>query len=385
MASLRLVPIFLVILLLLPCCGTAPSPSEQPADPQPQPDIELPAPDPADAGDQVEPVRAPRDGEFLSFALDHLRGGFRPVLGRRGEPVAQFWDADGLRFCGVLTTASESAYRFDALDDMARLYDVDLRLVFSLVVLRWEPDAIAVAYSVPLGEFPVIDRFTSGPFGQGSAPFGLQLAFQSGDGGEEFYIFPGTGSARTLRVRQNAASFARRRDLDADGIDDLLVYEAVYEEGTGKETFITWYRWDGAGLSVHRTTNIVRNLNAFLKQVARLLEKGRFDRFVSDFLSEPLDGEALLKEPFYEAFHRIFLPDPAQEQHIALDEEAFSSLRRVAFPEILENPFDIGAGPSRLEIPVHFMGDRDYRYLARIALNDNPFASDQFYFVPPQP
>ena len=362
-------------------CGTVPpraaggaaetgGSEEEAGETEPAADQELP----------VEVFEPPRDGELLGFALEELSGELLPVLGRRGEPAAVIWREGKRVYCVVLCTTGGTSYRYDALTDLSRLYDQDARLFFKLVVIQWFAGRTYIGYSQELGEFPVLERFQASRFGSNeSAPQALTVDFQSGEGGEEFLLFFGPQNAEQLRIRQNSASFARRRDLDEDGIDDILLYDAVYEEGTGKETFLTWYRWDGTGLTPYRSTNIVRNLNEFLTRSGRTLAKGRFTEFMDSYLlNEPSHKQG---EEFAASFHAVFIPERESDPLDRISEEEFLSVTRVAFPEILENPFDIAAGDYRIELPVHFLGERDYRYRVRIAMAENPFEGRQFSFL----
>jgi hypothetical protein len=382
MVSIRSLPLLILLSVLLLQCGTTPPPPET-ADPvliapgnSGDDSGEIPA-----AAPRVERPSPPDEGELLRFALTELSGELRPVLDRRGEPVSALLREDERIHLVVLCTAGDESFRYDALGNLSRLYNQDSRLFFTLVDIQWFDGRTFLAYSEDLGEFPVLESFEASEFGASEAPLAVTVQFQSGDGGEEFILFFGPRKAAVLQLKQNSTSFARRRDLDGDGIDDIILFDAVYEEGTGKETFLTWYRWDGSGLSVYRSTNIVRNLNIFLEQSRRVLEQGRFGEFLERFLPAGVPVESLKAEPFETSFHRIFTPDEGPGSRALLDEESFQAVTRVAFPEILENPFDIAAGDYGIELPVHFIGERDYRYRINVVMDTNPFEGRQFHFL----
>lgn len=320
---------------------------------------------------------------MLTTALQELDGSVRPVLGRRGQPLTAIWSTGSAKYCAVICTADGISHRFYELNDLTRLYSEEAELPFAAALFRWDGGSIELVDTARLGSFPVLEGYDTGPFGQSSAPYSMVVHFQTEEGGVETILFFPEARIGSSRFRENSASFFLRRDVDADGIDDILFYEAVYEEGTGKETFVNWYRWDGTGLALFRSTNIVRNLNGFLTRAARLLEAGEFSRFLTEFAPD-IPEKSLAGEEFDRSFSRLFRLDNGGGE-ANFDRQAFLSVQRIAFPEILENPFDIAAGDYSLVLPVHFIGEIDYRFQAQLAMSENPFSSRQFYFVPAQP
>ncbi len=391
MASLRiLIPIFWVSLLLVQCT-TAPEQEYRPGQPDPvveresNPDLLL------NTGDNSGPAEVyspPEDDAMKIFALNAMQGGVRPVLDRRGRPVAAVWSQDERKFCLVLSVSGSENPAYSDLTELSHLYNNVSPEEYLLTCFQWYRGDLFFAYTVKLGTFPVIENFKAEPFGQNaeSAPMAVLVDFLSGEGGVSYFVFCSALKGSSLKIRRNSASFAQRKDLDTDGIDDVLLYEAAFEEGTGKETFISWYRWDGRSLSSYKTVNIVRNLNSFLKESAASLENRSFRSFLSEFVHVDSGRDMGTNLSFDEAFSRIFKPEgEVVNERDKITEESFSSTRKVIFPEILENPFDISAGDFSLELPVHFVADRDHRYSVGLVMNDNPFSGRQYYFVPRQP
>ncbi|WP_319559873.1 hypothetical protein [Marispirochaeta sp.] len=317
--------------------------------------------------------------------VDRLNSNIQPVLDQRGAPLIEVWQRNNRGYAAVLCVERGEEYHYSVLSDLSRMYDQDSRQLFYVASIQGYKGEVFLAYLTELGEFPVIDRYAAGPFGRPAAPMALTIGFQTGEGEEEFILFFGEGGAESTRLRQNSASYVERRDIDGDGIQDVLLYEAIYEEGTGKETFVSWYRWNGKGLSIYKTTTIVRKLNKFLQDAAELLEGHSFDRFIDRFIIPPDKKADLQQLPFEEAFHRIFFPDRQITVHVPLDRRAFAAIRRVAFPKILENPFNMLSNEYVVELPVHFIADRDYRYSVRLLMSRNPFEDGLFGFVPRQP
>ncbi len=320
---------------------------------------------------------------MLTAVLQELSGTVRPVLGRRGQPLTAIWSTENAKYCAVICTSDGIAHRFFELNDLSRLYAEDGEVPFAAALFRWDGGGIELVDTARLGSFPVIEGYDTGPFGTASAPYSVVVHFQTEEGGVESILFFEEARIGATRFRQNSASFFQRRDVDADGIDDIILFDAVYEEGTGKETFVSWYRWDGQSLALFRSTNIVRNLNSFLSETARLLEAGEFSRFLSGFVPD-VPEISVDDEAFSSSFIRVFRPENGGGE-TDFDREAFLSVQRIAFPEILENPFDIAAGNYNLELPVHFIGEIDYRFQTQLSMAANPFSPRQFYFVPAQP
>ena len=326
----------------------------------------------------------PSENDLRNFAA-RINSDIHPVLDANGNPLVEIWQENNRIYGAVLCVQKEQEYRYSVLSDLSRMYDQESRQLFFVACIQGYRGDLFLASRTELGEFPVIDGYSSGPFGSSGAPMALNVSFQTSEGGEEYILFFNGGGTESLRLQQNSASHALQRDLDNDGIDDVLLYEAIYEEGTGKETFVSWYRWDGQGLSIYKTTTIIRRLNAYLKEAAGLLEEHSFDLFVSRFITPSEDRSVLLSLPFEEAFHRIFSPDRQMSIHVPIDRGAFALIRRVAFPNILENPFNLASKEYSVELPVHFIADRDYRYTIRLLMDSNPFAAHPFHFVLPQP
>ena len=85
------------------------------------------------------------------------------------------------------------------------------------------------------------------------------------------------------------------------------------EEGTGYETFLTWHRWNGKTFYEYRTTNVVRNLNTFLRSTKELLLEGRYNEFIS-YGVDPLRAAALKKAGLKDseiALRSLGIKDPA--------------------------------------------------------------------------
>jgi hypothetical protein len=172
------------------------------------------------------------------------------------------------------------------------------------------------------------------------------------------------------------------RDLDDDRMLDLVEWHKVFEEGTGYETYITWYRWNGAAYVQHETTNVVRNLNAFLSNISARLEQGQWRTLLRETL-EAEDRRRLAElDSTAEQFARLFR---SEKEPLRIDE-----LRNVIFPTIFENPFHSkdspgseGGGLDTVRFSARFVykGGMSQVRECEVAMSRNPFRGREFFLV----
>ncbi|MDC7126886.1 MAG: hypothetical protein PQJ46_15045, partial [Spirochaetales bacterium] len=155
-----------------------------------------------------------------------------------------------------------------------------------------------------------------------------------------------------------------------------------FEEGTGFETFITWYKWDYKEYSEYKTTNIVRNLKAFYLICSEYLRAGE----ISEFLSYAIDSDALsrLKKQGLtnnDIMNLVFKPvDGVRVPDNFFDTGSFSN---VVFPDIMETPFSYeNRNDLRHPVFVRFNrpGEKSIIFLAELVMKKNPFQNKQFCF-----
>ena len=120
-------------------------------------------------------------------------------------------------------------------------------------------------------------------------PYALEFQFRTRTGIEkELVILSGYGITH-FTIRENLSEITLIQDIDEDGFSDIIVHEQGFEEGTGFETFLTWYKWNLREYTEYRSTNIVRNLKQFYVVCAEFLRSGDY----AGFLDYALDSEAL--------------------------------------------------------------------------------------------
>ena len=201
-----------------------------------------------------------------------------------------------------------------------------------------------LARTVPLGAWQVFEQFRVFPLASARpAPAAVSVSFQTPEGSEETLLLfqePGAPPSCTLDLKRTLTTQHRLRDIDQDGVLDLLVQERGMEEGTAYETFLTWHRWNGRCLVEQRTLNVVRNLNAFLQQVREALVAADYPGLLRWALDprQVRNLEARGLDPRSIVFRLMgLLPPAAEEAEEGVAQRA--AVQEIVFPQILENPF----------------------------------------------
>lgn len=295
------------------------------------------------------------------------------------------------------------------LSDMARLFsEKSAPYSFHLALFLRTPDELISMYRIPLGTWYVFDRFEGFTLEEEAAmPFCIRIDFQTHEGQESQWVaFSRYNKFSFFTLKDSISITMETRDIDRNGVLDIIEWRKVFEEGTGYETFLTWYRWDGTQFTQYDSTNIVRNLNRFMQKAGYLLSSGKWDQALRHILPErtssdpqtssDLQTAAAVEDHFLELFPpQTVEGQPGEMNRLSggIDEEELKSLlasderifNTVVFPQVLENPFAAGDGSCcegyRTRFSVRFIF-RDGRSLVRecqVRMNSNPFASQQFY------
>jgi hypothetical protein len=180
------------------------------------------------------------------------------------------------------------------------------------------------------------------------------------------------------------------QDIDDSGMFDLLLFEDIFEESSGYETYITWYRWDGQSFGKYESTNIIRKLRGFFESSRRMLLSRNWKRFF-DYALTQQDMDALRGEPPAAAFRRIFRlqeapPPDGTDIYTVLFPQGIqkSGIEDVVFPNVVENPFPLTRdGPASFPFTIRMSANEEnYFFSARLAMNKNPFSGRMFHFLP---
>ena len=180
---------------------------------------------------------------------------------------------------------------------------------FRVVIFYQHPNRVRKQYTIPLKNKLILQNFRFQEIHRGrDFPYTLSVSFRSTEGIEEEWIsLHGRGISR-FTVKQSLLQTSLVEDIDEDGYTDVVVHQRGFEDGSGHETFITWYRWNGRKFEVHETTNVVRNLKLFFAHTQKaILAEGWQDSFINrlepqaleEFRSQGLGDGAVLSRFFY--------------------------------------------------------------------------------------
>ena len=215
-------------------------------------------------------------------------------------------------------------------------------------------------------------------------PYGVSVGFISSEGSVEEWLFIFPDRVNRFTLRETFTTRFEVRDVDGDGVTDVLVFRKSFEEGTGYETFITWHRWSGTNFYEYETINVVRNLRDFLRKTAEHVIRGDWRLLTSHALDSRESSLAIARglSPL-RISEGIFAPDTSRVQSREIPPVHTLDIERVIFPEIIENPFQrMEAGDFLFTGTVKIIAQEgDFLYSTRIRMNENPFRNQQFTFV----
>ena len=308
-----------------------------------------------------------------------------------GRPMLIVHDLDKNGYNDALVVAVESSgegtdeeYTLEELSRSARLFQSGRQYSnFLLLIFYQYSGEVILRYTVPVSKQLVFTGVEQVEIKRGSDfPYALLFSFRTKSGIErELVILSGYGITR-FTIRENLSEITLIEDIDEDGYQDIVVHEQGFEEGTGFETFLTWYKWNLREFTVYRTTNIVRNLRQFFLVCSEYLRAGE----ISDFLEYSLDPRVLSglrKQGLSDSdiLMRIFtLAGEATDINGFFDEGNFYT---IVFPEIMETPFSYANRMDfRHQVSVRLgrKGEQSRIFLAELNMQKNPFQNKQFYF-----
>ena len=385
--------LFSLLILLGGCMdgGTAREKPSAPRGSEETPRASLPAPQDSEP-EEVKPAEEPSPPEIgYSEAVRQIARlypeALQPFVARgRIQIILHDLDNDRHPECLSLGIPSQGIDRraMAGLSDPSRLFQEDSTPVaFSLLVFSNNRGNFRRLRILSLGEHHVFDRLGwTALYAGRTLPVVVTAWFQTIEGRElELLVFDnGSGLPRARRTLvESLTTQYRLVDIDGDGMIDLFAKEKAMEEGTGFETFLTWYRWNGRDFVEHQSQNVVRNLNAFLSSATEHLLARELRDTVS-FLVDPSSVRVMRRRGWSDAeilIHTLGL------QELGLKE--FPDLREVVFPPFLEDPFtsenDRG---SYFDITYRMIDLNGSSYIAesRLYMLANPFSDRQFAFSP---
>ncbi|MEM5947160.1 hypothetical protein WKV44_01230 [Spirochaetia bacterium 38H-sp] len=154
-------------------------------------------------------------------------------------------------------------------------------------------------------------------------------------------------------------------DYNDDNIPDILVRENLFEQGTGKETFLYLYKWNGHDFEISHSLAVVRSLNNFFYQTVSELQRGDLE----SFYNRAVEGRPA-------SIWQIFVPE------IGTAPKTTGSIL-ITFPPLFENPFPDNARPlSTIKIPVKVEAEgKTFIAHAQLQICKFPFTRKAFLFV----
>ncbi len=395
-------PGMVCIILLLTSCVHPPVPVRQ-EKPEPLPEVSggngeeikeeeiVPRQDPPPPEPEEPPAEPFVKAEIDARIINLVYPGTRPVT-KGNELLAVYEDLDGngyLDAC-VLCVEDQDPGRatFEVLSDDSRLYlEVLQPFTCSIQFFLQKNGKLYRSGIARLGRKLVLESFTELRLGDDSSlPAGAAAQFKTRGGSvREWALFLPEGISR-FTIYESLSIIPVIDDIDGDGVIDVVVHHQGFEEGSGYETFMIWYKWNGNGFVEHRSTNIVRNLNAYLDKAAEFLTAGEWEAFIHKALSpaeEDRFREAGLS--FYRMLPYIFDCGLESDESPFKDTSQPVEFIQVVFPDFYETPFS-REDVNRFNIPLQVRlvtGDHDvYLCSAVIYMKRNPFQEEQFGFVP---
>ncbi len=315
-------------------------------------------------------------------------------------------NGDGRAEVFLLTVESAEAPRWDLIRDSRRLFDAAAEpLSFYLEVYLNDASGLRFFSSYPMGRKVLPTTFVLREIVVGSAsPFAIVVRFEEVQGSEERWtVFSEDMTVSSLALYESPRMSFEFVDINGDRRRDVVIYQQGFEAGTGFETFITWYNWNNRAFVVYRATNVVRNINEFFSRVTALAADGDLAGIAALTAPNPdartLGPEAgsvgssstgagaepgLISADFRLADFLQPLPETSSSA-VGRIRRAFDAGEGVeaVFPDILENPFPRqGRHVFVPVVRITCCAGSPLFFQARIAMSSNPFARNQFFFLP---
>jgi hypothetical protein len=328
--------------------------------------------------------------EIENIIINTLPSSFLPVTNDNGSIKIIYNDLDqnGYRdaFFLLVKDRENLDANFSSLSDISQLIkNKRPKVDFFLALYMQLKGGMISMFRIPIGSSPVITEFLSVAIKEGETlPFGINILFQTlKDAHREWIIFSSYNKFSLFSMTDNISAFSVISDIDNDSIIDIVDWEDGLEEGTGYETYLTWYKWNGKEYREYRSTNIVRNLNGFLEQARLYLSFNQIDEFFRSSLNAKdlkkfINSGNTVSDFMGSIFRQV--PGSLSEQDELLD---CKDIHSVIFPQIFENPYSPGKeGDSICNINVRFVCYDGYSFIrtARVIMSSNPFEKPQFSF-----
>jgi len=327
------------------------------------------------------------DQEFIKRILGLMPWNMEAVQDGN-TPIIIMHDLDKNGYKDALVVAVEGGEgtenQLSKLSESARLFRSGQDYCnFLLLIFYQYSDGINLRYTVPVSQQLVFTGINPVDIKKGhDFPYALMFSFRTRSGIErELIILSGYGITR-FTIKESLSEITLFEDIDEDGFEDIVVHEQGFEEGTGFETFLTWFKWNSREYKEYKTTNIVRNLKQFFLIGSEYLREGEYRQFLN-YTVEP----DLLKELYdkgmtdEEILSMIF--KPVEPETVGDDFFTGERLTTVVFPEIMETPFSYETRMDferQISVRIGRAGERSMIFIADLKMKKNPFQDKQFCF-----
>ncbi len=338
--------------------------------------------------EHIEPLS---DSEIELQIHSTVPASFAPVIEENDHIRIVFHDLDnnGYKDAFFLVIKKQDGIEsnIESLSDVSKLADKkDISIDYFLSVYLQSKGRMISMYRIPIGSRKILNGFGPLYIKKGSSkPFGLNISFLTEKGVEEEWIlFSSYNRFSFFTIFNNTSVSYEINDIDNDGYKDIIEWKHGLEEGTGYETYLTWYRWNGREYREKSSTNVVRNLNNFLERSAHQILQKQWSSFIqTNLLTKDRNTLKESRRISQTVFNRIFVPLPSKNE----DQQKVpvcTGFRSVIFPKIFENPFKIqGTERREVDFMVRFECEDGSEFIrsVRIALNRNPFGKYQYFFI----
>ncbi|TVR94012.1 MAG: hypothetical protein EA428_01060 [Spirochaetaceae bacterium] len=330
------------------------------------------------------------DSEYIvRRALQLLPDDYSPILSN-GEAHALVRDLHGEGMVDVVIAAVRGKNvenRLEVLADISRLYVRGLSSPELFVfVYKSSYNRLEERGRYSIGDPPVFEGLHFRRLSRAEATTSVNAVIvetMRSTGRIEEWLIYGSGAEQPTRmtIRNTHSERWRTTEIGEHGTLDLLRYQTAYEQGSGMETFITRYTWDGGKYRGDESLAVVRSLNSFLEHCETLLNNHEYEAFI-EFALPP----HMVDRPTT-VLQRTFIP--VTEEFEAKAEHPFPTgdtnaelTHRYILPRVLQSPFPFVDSPS-FEIYVRTLGPHQGLYRARVRMAEDPFSDSPYFLTGP--
>ncbi|MFA7567132.1 MAG: hypothetical protein WCY01_08915 [Alkalispirochaeta sp.] len=272
------------------------------------------------------------DNNLLSYLDDTITAPYR-IVRTPEEPLFQIALAPGTDkpvLMALVTDGKHLALYQDPLDEQGRSQGKAVTEIQAIDVVILE--------TVPIAIDPRSQR-----------PNGFHLTVTGPDRQGELFIIATPNGSYSVRTPYSTVNRTVLRDLNGDGLQELVQYSRVFEAGGRREIIVDAFEWDGAGFVHTRSLPVLRRVNERLRKLQKQLERAGS--------GETRFEGALQGEPGAPVPSKVLPP------------------LSVRVPELAELTLDLGAPEWEFghDIAIYHEDNSPLVYRIRLAVTANPY------------